>query len=320
MDIALNASFFILGLLVLVWGSSRLVQASIKLSILLKLTPLFIGLILLGFGTSTPEAGIGIMAVLRNQKGIALGNIIGSNISNIGLILGLCAIFRPLNVSRSIFKFEIPTMLFSAILFYLLSLDLLISRLDGVIFILIFILFCIFSYRRAKNNFDNNELKDFKLKKTLKNMNSRIYLLILILISLVAIIIGADFMVRGGVFMAKLFGISPWVIGITVFAIGSSLPELATSLTASFKNIPNISVGNIVGSNIFNILFVLGIVSLIKPISIQASVLKFEFPFLIIFSFVLFTVMRRGYKITRWEGWLMFLGYVLFLVTLIIKQ
>jgi cation:H+ antiporter len=301
----------------LILGSNWLIQGSVKLSILFKLSPLFIGLILIAFGTSAPEAAIGIIAALRDQKGIALGNIIGSNISNIGLILGLCALVMPLGVNKRIFKLEIPIMLASVALFYFLSLDLLISRIDGLIFIGAFIAFCVSAYYGAKKSFDHAELEGFKLKKILQKLNSRFFLFTIILASLAVIVWGANLMVKAGVDLATIFGVNPWIIGITIFAIGSSLPELAASLTASLKKVPSISVGNIVGSNIFNILFVMGIVALIRPITLESSVLGFEFPVLIIFSFALFIVMRIGYKISRLRGLFLFLGYITFIFFLL---
>ncbi|MBU0896983.1 MAG: calcium/sodium antiporter [Candidatus Omnitrophica bacterium] len=317
MEITGSFSLFIVGLFLLVLSANWLIQSCVKISFLLKLTPLFIGLVLVAFGTSAPEAGVGIMAAIKNQKAVALGTVIGSNIANIGLILGLCAFLTPLTVNKSIFKRELPIMIFSPILLYVLSLDLLLSRLDGLIFILSFLFFCFISYKGAKKSFDDKEAQNFKLNKSLQNSNSLFLIITIILFSLLGIILGADLMVRGGVKLARIFGISPWIVSITVFAIGTSLPELVASLTASLKKIPSISVGNVVGSNIFNILFILGIVALIRPISVASSVLKFEFPVLFLFSILLFTVMRTKYKITRKEGLVMFLGYLAFLFFLL---
>jgi cation:H+ antiporter len=308
-----NAFIFVIGLIVLIFSADILIQGCVKISFLFKLSPLFVGLILVAFGTSAPEAGIGIIAAIKNQKGIALGNIVGSNIANIGLILGLCSIFTPLKVNKSIFRRELPIMIASGILLYLLSLDLVISRLDGFIFLLFFIGFCIFSYQGARHSFQYKEVEDFQFKKWFRRISSSFVVWIITLISLGGVIWGADLMVRGGVNLAKFFGISTWVIGLTVFAIGTSLPELVASLTASFKKVPSISIGNIVGSNIFNVLFVLGIVSLIRPIEITSSVLKFEFPVMIVFSLILFVIMRTKYKITRVEGTFLFLFYLSFL-------
>jgi len=316
-EILINCSLLLVGLVILMLSSDWLIQGSVKFAFLLKLTPLFVGLVLIAFGTSAPEAGVGITAALRNQKGIALGNIIGSNIANIGLILGLCALVRPLGVERSIVKRELPIMIAASFLLYALSLDLSLSRLDGAIFIVCFIAFCIISYRGTKKSFDSSEIDNFKFRKLFRKINSRFAIFGLVLLSLAGIVLGADLMVRGGSSLARIFGISPWIIGITIFAIGTSLPELAASLTASIRKVPSISVGNVVGSNIFNILLVLGIVTLIKPIDLNPSILRFELSVLLVFSVILFAVMRTNYKVTRREGALMFLGYLTFLFLLI---
>ncbi|UCG34893.1 MAG: calcium/sodium antiporter [Candidatus Omnitrophota bacterium] len=320
LEILLNTLLLLFGLAFLIISSDWLIQGAVKVSLLFRLTPLFIGAVIVAFGTSAPEAGVGIVAVIKSHKDIALGNIVGSNIANIGLILGLCSLWRPLNVSKSVLKKEAPIMLLSAILFYVLSFDLVISRADGVIFILLFTVFCFISYKAAKNLFNEHEIQEFKFRKTVQKLNSFFPVFTLILLSLLGLILGADFMVRGGSNLAKIFNVSPWVIGITVFAIGTSLPELAASLTAAFRKVPSISVGNIVGSNIFNVLFVLGIISLIKPIHLEASILRFELPVMLVFSAVLFTVMRTKYKITRWEGLTLLLGYVCFIGFLISKH
>ncbi len=317
MEIVSNSAVFLLGLGLLVVSADWLIQSSVKLSLLYRLTPLFIGMVVIAFGTSAPEAGVGIMAAVRNQKGIALGNVIGSNIANIALILGLCAILKPLKVNRSIFRREIPFFLFATALFYGVSLDKIISRGDGLIFILCFMAFLILSYKGARKSFKAEEVSQFKFKKFFQQEKPRSAVFLLMVISLLGVILGADFMVKGGSSLARIFGISPWIIGITIFAIGTSLPELVASLTASFKQVHSISVGNIVGSNIFNILLVLGIVSLIRPINLDPSILTFEMPALILFSVALFVVMRTKYRITRGEGLALFLGYLVFLVFLL---
>jgi cation:H+ antiporter len=316
MEIFLHIVVFLCGLALLVLSSDWLIQSSVKLAFLFKLTPLFIGLVLVAFGTSAPEAGVGIMAAIRGQKEIALGNIVGSNIANMGLIIGLCALILPLGVNKSILKRETPIMLFATLLLWLLSRDLLISRADGAIFILCFIIFLIISYRGAKRSFKAEEIDDFSFLKIFEKINTPFLAFCFAAFSLAGLIYGAYIMVDRGAKLADIFGVSPWIIGITVFAVGTSLPELVASLTASLKKVPSISVGNIVGSNIFNILFVLGIVALIRPIGIEAQAISFEMPILVIFTFVFFTVMRTGYKISRWEGLSLFVGYIVFLAVL----
>lgn len=321
MEITFNVFLFLCGFAVLIFGSSCLIQSSVKLSYIFKLTPLFIGLVIVAFGTSAPEAGISIVAAIKGYKEIALGNIIGSCIANIGLALGFCSFLFPLTVNKNIFKRELPIMLLATGLVWFLARDLVLSRIDGFILLFFFAIFLFLAYKGAKSHsLELSELRnlaDFRFKKIFKRTNSKFAIIILAIFSLCLIVLGANLMVRSGVSLAKIFGISPWVIAITVFAVGSSLPELAASLTASFKKIPSISVGNIVGSNIFNILFILGMVPLIRPINIAPSVLRFEFPMLFLFSASLFAVMRRKYKITRKEGLMLFLGYLAFIFFLI---
>lgn len=310
--------FFLAGLILLIISSDCLIQSSVKLSLFFRLTPLFIGLIVVALGTSAPEAGVGIMAAIRDQKSIALGNIVGSNIANIGLILGVCALCSPLKMNKKVFNLELPIMILAVILLYVLSLDLLLSRVDGVILIFCFIVFCFFSYNKAKNSFAENELEHFEFRKLFRKINSRPLIFGLTMISILGIIYGADLMVKGGVGIAGKFNISPWIIAITVFSVGTSLPELAASVTASFKKVPSISVGNVIGSNIFNILLVLGIIALIRPVPVRVSYLGFEYLALILFSLALFLFMETKYRMGRLEGFVLLLGYILFIVFLVL--
>jgi len=311
---------FFAGVVLLVLSSDWLIQSSVKLSFLFRLSPFFIGSVLVAFGTSAPEAGVGVIAALKNANSIAVGNVIGSNIANIGLILGLCAFFVPLKVDKKMFKAELPFLFFSVALFFILSFDLIISRVDGLIFIFSFIAFCIISYRRGRQQVDSTEINNFKLKRVFNKVNSSLVVFVISLLSLAGLVYGADLMIRGGIIIAKVFNLTPWLIGVTIIAIGTSLPELAASLTAAFKKVPSISIGNIIGSCIFNILFVLGVVALIRPIKLESSILSFEALFMAIFTLLLFIVMRSGYKITRRKGLFMFSVYLFFLASLIIKR
>lgn len=310
---------FVGGLALLIYSSDWLIQGSVKLSKIFKLSPLFVGLVIVAFGTSAPEAAVGIMAALRGQKALALGNVIGSNIANIGLILGVCALVRSLVVYKSLLRRELPIMLTATLMLYVTCLyDRLISRLDGIVFISCFLVFCFISYRGAKSQGVSDELENFSFKKIFVKSDSKPAAILITVLSILGIVLGADLMVKGGVSLAEILNVSSWIIGITVFAIGTSLPELAASLMASIRKVGSISVGNIVGSNIFNILFVLGIVAIIRPIPVEASLLKFEFPVLLIFSIGLVVVMRTNFQITRVEGLFLFLAYVGFITQVII--
>ncbi|MDD5070398.1 MAG: calcium/sodium antiporter [Candidatus Omnitrophica bacterium] len=311
--------FFSVGLGILVYSSQWLIQGSVKLAFLFNLSPLFIGLVLVAFGTSAPEASVGIVASLAGKDAVALGNVVGSNIANIGLGISFCALFIAIKVEKSVLKLEVPVLLFSAVLLYIFSLDYVISRSEGSCFLLIFIAFMFFSYKQARLTFNQQEVSNFSFKGIFNKTSSKFLIILITIFSLIGLILGAKLMVENGVKMAKTMGVSDWIISVTVFAIGTSLPEFVASLAAMFKKIPNIAVGNIVGSNIFNILFILGIVSLIRPIKIPVNVMSFEYPILLAFSFIFFTVMRTGYTITRKEGFFLLSGYLTFLYFLIHK-
>ncbi len=317
MDILFNIFLFLIGLIFLVVSSNWLIQSSVKISWLFRLTPLSIGLVIIAFGTSAPEAGVGIVATLKNQEGIALANVIGSNIANIALALGLCSIFVPLKVDKNIFRKEFPVLAVATLVLYFSSLDLVISRLEGALFILLMFLSCLIFLKGSRGNFIEEETKNIKINRLLNRVKRPFSAVVLFVLSLAGVVWGANLMVEGGVYLANFFGISPWIIGITLFALGTSLPEIATSFTAAIKRVPSISVGNIIGSNIFNILLVIGVIALIKPISLNSSVVKFELPILLGFTFLLFTVMFTHYKIVRKEGMILVLGYIVFLIWLI---
>ena len=316
MPIFINIAILLLGLILLIFSSDLLIKTSVKLAFLLKLSTLFVGLIFVAFGTSCPEATVSIVAIIKKYKDIALGNIIGSNIANIGLVLGLSCLIRPLKVDSSLFKREIPLMFICCILLFILCLDGQISRLEGMILVFLFVFFCIFSYKSSKSH---KESQDFELKGFLERTKSKFLIISLFITSLILLVLSSNFLVNSGVNLAKYFGISNWIIAMTVFAIGTSLPELGASITASIKKVSSISIGNVIGSNIFNILFVLGLVSLMRPINVNLAILTFELPILLFFSLILLIVTRIKYRISRWEGLILFTGYIVFIILLITK-
>ncbi|OQX88199.1 MAG: hypothetical protein B6D55_00840 [Candidatus Omnitrophica bacterium 4484_70.2] len=310
-EVIFNIFLFLLGLFLLIYSADWLIQVSTRLSLLLRLTPLFIGLIIIAFGTSAPELGVGIAAAAKNQSIIALGDVFGSNIANIGLILGICLLIRSIKINKKIFKNEFPVMVGSVILVYILSKDFTLSRLDGVIFLIVFFSFCIFSYKKARREFNSEELTGIRINKYLQKIESKSLLFLLIFLFLGGLIWGASLMVKGATALAKILNINLWIIGIIVFAIGTSLPELAASLSASLKGIPAISIGNIIGSNIFNILFVLGVVSLIKPVYLESSFLEFEYRMLLLFTLMPLLGIKSK-RLSRIDGVIFFISYLTF--------
>ena len=301
---------FLFGLVFLILGAETLVRGASRLATIIGISPLVIGLTIVAFATSSPELAVSIQAALTGQPDISVGNVVGSNIFNILFILGVSAAITPLLVSQQLVRLDVPIMIASSILLYLFGLDGKINRYDGIVFtigIVIYILFLYYQNRKTHSKTQNNN-------ETEVNRSNKKYLInvLFILAGFGMLVIGSRWLVQGAIFIAQALGISQLVIGLTVVATGTSLPEVATSVVAAVKKERDIAVGNIVGSNIFNILAVIGISSLVAPdgISVSAAALRFDIPVMIAISFACIPIFFTGYIIARWEGFL-FLGYYL---------
>ncbi|UCD84357.1 MAG: calcium/sodium antiporter [Deltaproteobacteria bacterium] len=302
-----NIILFLLGVLILYLGAEWLVKGSVRMARLLGITPLIIGLTVVGFGTSSPELVVSMSAALKKVDDIALGNIIGSNIANIGLVLGLSALISPLKINPDILKRELPIMLLVSLVIYWMSLDLRISFIEGAFLFAGIICFNALSYYSAKSGAGSAKITDIE---SLKVEGTRKKQAFLIALGLAGIVGGAQLMVRSAIFVARELGISELVIGLTVVALGTSLPELAASMVAAFRKESDISIGNVIGSNIFNILMVIGIVAMISPLKVSSETLKLEFPVMIIFGLALYPIMKTGLTISRIEGAILTAGYL----------
>jgi cation:H+ antiporter len=310
----LQSVLFILGLGLLVVGAEWLVNGSSRFARLIGIRPLIIGLTVVAFGTSAPEAAVSIIAAIKGAEAIALGDIIGSNIANIGLVLGIAAMIRPLKIEKNFLRKEVPVMIASAGLLYLLALDSRIDFFDGVILLAGIVLFIVFLFYKREELHSGVSRAFSVADGDAKDRNRSLFLA---LAGLVILLVGAYLMVYSGVLIAKLLGIGQWIIALTVFAVGTSLPELATSAVSAYRNKSDIAVGNIIGSNIFNILFVLGLASLICSLGVSPGSLRFELPVMLLFSIALFPLMKTGFVITRLEGLALFGGYLIFLTYLV---
>jgi cation:H+ antiporter len=305
--------YLIAGLVLLVAGAEVLVRGAAKLAAQFGIPPLVIGLTVVAFGTSAPETAVSVQAALAGSGDLAIGNVVGSNIANVLLILGLTALIAPLIVSRQLIRLDVPIMIGASLLTLGLAWDGSLSKLDGLLLftcVLAYSAFLIISSYRDKNAPADDEFaKEFGLHAPAKPYAWLINLL-LIVVGLVLLVTGSNFLVQGAVSMARFLGLSELVIGLTVVAIGTSLPELATSLLAAIRGERDIAVGNIVGSNIFNLLCVLGLASMVSPapILVAANALAFDFPVMIGVALVCLPIFFSGYRINRWEG-LLFLGY-----------
>jgi cation:H+ antiporter len=255
------------GLALLFYGADFLVTGSARLARFLKISPFVIGATVIAFGTSTPELAVAILAALDATPELAMGNVIGSNIANIGLVLGITAIVAPISIDSKRFNREYPPFLLTAFLILFLAWDLKIHRLEGVIMVSLLALFIWRSFNH-KEEF-SSEPEDEILILTNKGPT---FQFLLIVVGLIALVGGAKLLVFGGVSIARNIGISEWFIGISIVAIGTSLPEIVSSVMAARRGHGEMAIGNIFGSNIFNILMVLGITSLMHPLNINEPI------------------------------------------------
>jgi cation:H+ antiporter len=304
------------GLVLLLVGGKYLVESSVVIARQFRIPSSIIGLTIVAFGTSAPELLVSIQAAIQGHPDMAVGNVIGSNISNILLVLGLTTIIFPLVVRRSSIVLDWPVMIVLTLLLLLFLLDNQITRTEGVVLAGLFLLYLVFSVMQSRK-FENAELKvPGEVQKT------RWWTAILIfLISCAGLAFGASLLVDNAAEMAGYFGISERVISITMVALGTSLPEMATSLIAAFKRETEISIGNILGSNIMNIIAVLGITTLIKPITTVPEVLTIDMPWMIGAGVILLFFMLPANKgrINRFEGTVMLLGYASYIYFIFIS-
>jgi len=254
------------GLILLFYGGDFLVTGSARLARFLKLSSFIIGATVIAFGTSAPELAVAILAALDEAPELAMGNVIGSNIANIGLVLGLTALIAPLTITANRLKREYPPLFITTLIIIILAWDLKVIRLEGIIMLVLLGLY-IWRSLNNKEDFvaDQEEVGLFVYKGV-------VYQFILVLAGLIGLVSGAKFLVSGGVSIARMVGISEWFIGITIVAIGTSLPEIVSSVMAARRGHAEMAIGNIFGSNIFNILMVLGITSTIHPLNIQEPI------------------------------------------------
>jgi cation:H+ antiporter len=293
----------IAGLLLLTAGAESLVRGSASLAIRMGLTPLIIGLTIVAFGTSTPELLVSLIASYSGQGDIALGNVIGSNIFNIGVILGITALFCPIAVNISVIRMDGPIMLAISLVATLMFMFGGIGRIAGLVLfacLLVYIVFTVFMARK-----DETIAADLSLGQALpEKSRSPIFDLAFIALGLILLVAGSRLLVLSAVSIARFAGISEAVIGLTIVAAGTSMPELATSLVAALRRQPDIAVGNVVGSNIFNILGILGLSSLIRPI-IPVDIVARDLWIMTGFALILLPMLRTDLTLKRWEGGLL---------------
>jgi cation:H+ antiporter len=301
----------VLGIAVLYFGAEWLVRGAARLAASLGVKPIVVGLTVVSLGTSTPELVVGLVASLRDSSDLAMGNVMGSNLANIGLILGFTAVVRPLEVTGRVIKREIPIMIAITLLIFPLALDRELGRPDGLILLVVLGLYLMF-VNRAAGEEDPKVAGEFvSYAKRATHLEARVRLrdVALVIAGSVGLVLGGTAIVGSAQYLAMRLGWSEIVIGLSIVAVGTSLPELATSLVAALRGEADIAVGNIIGSNIFNLTAILGIVSLVEPLEVAMTVLTQELPAVLAISLLAFPVTRAAHRVRRWEGAILLAAY-----------
>jgi cation:H+ antiporter len=308
----LNIVFFAVGLAVLTLGAEMLVRGSSRLALALGVRPVVVGLTVVAFGTSCPEFFVSFTSALAKSQGIAIGNVVGSNVANVGLVIGVSALIRPLVTDRTTLRREVPFMVFVSCLFLWFIWDGGVSRIEGGILFVGIILFTAGSVwmamRGAVSPAALDGLPDGDPARTSRGANTAMSIG-----GLVALIGGAQLMIKGAVYIASAYHVPELVIGLSVVAIGTSLPELAASVAAAAHGESDICLGNVIGSNIFNLLFVIGVVAMVAPLSVDRATITQQVPAMIGFGLALALFMGTGRSVSRKEGVVLLLLYAGFI-------
>ena len=314
---ATSLILFIIGLVALYIGADLLIRGASRLARDLGVNALVIGLTVVAMGTSMPELLVGVVASVRDSGDIAIGNVVGSNIANIALILGIGAMIRPIRVQMRLLVREVPLMILATMAFYVLALDQSLQRWDGAILLVGFVAYTLYLLKGARMEPPAIEVEYQKFVPSGGTLSSHILLTVLGLGTLLG---GAQMVVSGASEAARFLGISELAVGLTVVAIGTSLPELATAIAASVQDEGDILVGNVVGSNVFNVLAVLGTSSLARPLHVAQSVIFVEAPVMIVVSILLLPFVWSTLRVTRSEGVILVAAYVAFVIVFAIPH
>jgi len=317
-----NAFEVTVGLLALIWGADRFVHGAAATARNLGVPPLLIGLTIVALATSAPEILVSLVAALRDEPDLAIGNAIGSNIANIGLVLGVVAILRPVELKSATLRREMPALLAVSLLTVSLFLDSYLSRVDGLVLLTGLVIVMIWLTRLGFRSSSSDPLQAEFDAEIPKHMSMKVAVSWL-LVGIATLLFGAELMVDGAVAIAKELGVSEVVIGITLVALATSLPELAVSAVSAFRGEYGLAIGNIVGSNIFNLLAVIGVAASIQPAALHPSVLSLHIFVMVAFTLVLFAMTYeyegRG-QITRFEGFALLTAYLAYETYVVVQN
>lgn len=314
----------IAGLLILMAGAEFFVRGASKIAALLGLSPLIIGLTIVSMGTSSPELAVSLMSSMNGASSLALGNVVGSNIFNVLFILGLTSIILPLVVAQQLIRIDVPIMIAASLIAMGMATDGHISSVEGIILVLIGVIYVVFLIRLSKKEKDKAVLAEYteEFGTPAPSDKKRSWLHVLFILGgLAMLILGSRWLVDAAIQIAQNLGMSELIIGLTIVAVGTSLPEVATSIIAAIRGERDIAVGNVVGSNIFNILFILGLTAAVgKGIPVAESAIRFDLPVMIAVSVACLPIFFTGKRLDRWEGFI-FLGYyIAYVLYLVLKN
>ncbi|WP_455094867.1 calcium/sodium antiporter [Prevotella koreensis] len=305
----MNIIYIVFGILMVLWGAGKLTDGATSIAAKMKIPPMIIGLTVVAMGTSMPEFFVSFVSALKGTSDLAVGNVVGSNIFNTMLIVGTTALVTPMVIAKSTVKKDIPFAVLASAMLLPMAIDGSISRIDAAVLFAVFITFILYTVRSAKKDKDSgneDEVKEMPVWRAVA----------FLVLGLACLIVGSNLFVDGATAVASLLGVSEAVIGLTVVAGGTSLPELATSVVAARKGQCAIAMGNVIGSNVFNILMILGITGMIHPMSI-IGITRLDFIVMQLSIILLWIFSFTKYTVARWEGGLLvalFLAYMTWLV------
>ncbi len=307
----LDAATIVIGFALLMWGADRFVIGAGATARNLGVPPLLIGLTIVGFATSAPEVLVSVVASLQGAPTLAIGNAVGSNIANIGLVLGATALFRPMDVKSQVLRREMPALLAVTLFSFMLFVDGYLSRIDGLVFLvgLVILMYWIVALGIRSSAGDPMSVDyEAEIPTDMKTVTALTWLAV----GLLVLLVGSNLLVNGAESLARSLGVSDMIIGLTIVAVGTSLPELAVSLVSAYKGEHGLALGNIIGSNMFNLLAVVGVAASIAPTGLDPKVITFHFPVMVGLTLVLF-VMAYNYsgegRVNRVEGSALLLAF-----------
>lgn len=301
----------LIGLAVLIVGAELLVRGAVDLALRARISPLVIGLTVVSIGTSAPELVVSLLAAIQGNPAISIGNVVGSNIVNISFILGISVLVFPIEVDRAARQVHWPVMMMATMLFWWLFMDDAIARWEGLLFLLLITLYVVWMVRSSRRSALADQVEPPKMSVWKAT--------VLLAGGILGLTFGADWFVAGGVGLAASAGVSEQLIGVTIVAIGTSMPELITSMVAAFRKQPDISLGNLIGSNIFNLLGILGLTAVVKTIKSDHVAFQLDLLFMALTAALLYPMMRFGHRMGRWQGAVLTLAYLAYMV-LVLKR